>query len=228
MTRDHAGGRPGKPPRRLHVTSSASDRCSPDARRRGGFGKRFRGGSDDRAPFGPPEDWHEPADAPRGDYRIVMQPPGKGFRHVVTPEEVRARLALLPREFLANLEVVQFSRMTRKKQRHLCYGLQWGTTVYLYPMEDDLIERYGAPPEPRFEGEARLYGGRWRQDSDGQWELAWSPSSIRDFYLNNILIHEVGHLVDDRNTNLRDRERFAEWFAVEYGYRPTLAQRRRA
>ena len=51
------------------------------------------------------------------------------------------------------------------------------------------------------------------------WKLAWTEEAVRDFYLNNILIHELGHLVDDRNTGYVDRERFAEWFALEFGYR---------
>ncbi|MEM9658647.1 MAG: hypothetical protein AAF961_09830 [Planctomycetota bacterium] len=37
----------------------------------------------------------------------------------------------------------------------------------------------------------------------------------------------MGHLVDDRNSNYADRERFAEWFAIEYGYRATGGGRRR-
>ena len=43
--------------------------------------------------------------------------------------------------------------------------------------------------------------------------------AAQDFYLNNILIHELGHLVDERNTGYIERERYAEWFAVQYGYR---------
>jgi hypothetical protein len=50
------------------------------------------------------------------------------------------------------------------------------------------------------------------------WTLSWSEQAAQDFYLNNILIHELGHLVDDRNTSYVDRERYAEWFAIEYGY----------
>ncbi len=38
-------------------------------------------------------------------------------------------------------------------------------------------------------------------------------------------MHELGHLLDDRNTSYVDRERFAEWFAVQYGYLPTRSQR---
>jgi hypothetical protein len=67
--------------------------------------------------------------------------------------------------------------------------------------------------------EARMYGGCWEQDGPSNWRLVWTEESVRDFYLNNILIHELGHLVDSRNTRYTDRERYAEWFAVEYGYR---------
>jgi hypothetical protein len=37
-------------------------------------------------------------------------------------------------------------------------------------------------------------------------------------------MHELGHLIDNRNSGYLDRERFAEWFAVHYGYRATGGQ----
>jgi predicted Zn-dependent protease len=39
--------------------------------------------------------------------------------------------------------------------------------------------------------------------------------------LNNILIHELGHLLDRHNTTFTDRERYAEWFAIHFGYKPS-------
>lgn len=173
-----------------------------------------------KAPFAPPEDWHEPTGL-AGGYRIVVQDPGDGYRHVVTPEEVRQRLAQLPKTFLRDLEVVQFSRMTRKKQSFPCYGMQWGPTLYLYPLENSLVEHFYQPPSPQVINESRMYGGVWDQPEPGCWTLTWTEETIRDFYLNNILIHELGHLLDDRNTGYTDRERYAEWFAIEYGYRAT-------
>lgn len=170
-----------------------------------------------REPFSPPEDWHEPH-GEGGDYQVVVQPPGNGFRHVVTPDEVRDRLAELPPAFLSDLEVVQLSRMTRKKQSFPCYGMQWGSALYLYPLEESLVEAFTNPPQATFYNEAKMYGGVWRQDRNS-WTLNWTEDSIRDFYLNNILIHELGHLLDERNSTYIDRERYAEWFAVEYGYR---------
>jgi hypothetical protein len=171
-------------------------------------------------PFSPPEDWYETTE--KGDgYRIVVQNPGEGFRHIVTPQDIRNRLAQVPQHFLRDLEVVQLSQMTRKKQSFPCYGMQWGTTLYLYPLEEGLVEQFGSPPKPNLKMEAEMYGGRWDEVEPGVWTLTWTKKAIRDFYLNNILIHELGHLVDNRNSSYGDRERYAEWFAVEYGYRRT-------
>jgi len=179
-----------------------------------------------REPFAPPEDWHEPTGNGR-PYRVLVQAPGHGYCHVVTPDQIRARLATVPQEFLRGLEVVQLARMTRKKQSFPCYGMQWGSTLYLYPLEASLEEWFHQPPRPEIYNEARMYGGRWDQPTPNSWRLSWTKESIEDFYLNNILIHELGHLVDDRNTGYTDRERYAEWFAIQYGYRATGGSRSR-
>jgi hypothetical protein len=178
----------------------------------------------ERLPFVPPEDWHEPLATSRG-YRVIVQKPGEGFRHVVTVDEVRQRLEGLPRHFVEPLEVLQFSRMTRKKRSFPCYGMQWGAAVYLYPIEESLEEHYELPPKPAQVNEARMYGGVWSCDGPDSWTLTWTERAIKDFYLNNILIHELGHLIDDRNNRPVDRERFAEWFAIEHGYRRTRSAR---
>jgi len=99
--------------------------------------------------------------------------------------------------------------------------MQWGASLYLYPIEQDLVEFYHCPPTPNQANEARMYGGRWSHVGRGTWKLEWTETSVHDFYLNNILIHELGHLVDSRNTGYVDRERYAEWFALEYGYKPS-------
>ena len=172
--------------------------------------------------FNAPEVWHETEESAavcRG-VRYVMQPAGRDYRHAVSADHVRERLALLPERFTRALEVVQLSGMTRKRQLFPCYGMQWGTAVYLYPIEESLVEVYHRPPTPQQQIEARMYGGRWSHDGM-LWRLTWTDETISDFYLNNVLIHEVGHLNDDRNSNSRDRERFANWFAIEYGYRAT-------
>lgn len=209
----HLGGRVTLP--RLHNAAARAGHRSRGAP----WSKRARGGSHDvQLPFVPPEDWHEPASESR-PYRIIVQPPGEGYRHVVTPAEIRKQLASVPAEFLRPLEVIQLSGMSRKKQSLPCYGMQWGPALYLYPMEKSLVEYYDQPPRPSQLIEARMYGGCWIEQGTTAWKLVWSETAIKNFYLNNILIHELGHLLDNRNTSYVDRERFAEWFAQRYGRR---------
>ena len=166
--------------------------------------------------FEPTEDWHEPTEKP--GYRVIVKKPGPGYRHVVTPRQIRSRLAQLPRQFLDELDVVQLATMTRKKQRFPCYGLQWGTAIYLYPFDDNLEEDFDRPPPQALVTEARMFGARVVQYAPQGWKLIWTETAARDFQLNNVLIHELGHLIDYRNTSYTDQERFAEWFAIRYGY----------
>ena len=182
--------------------------------------KQARGEKRSSPPFLPPEDWHEPSELSVA-LRVLVQDPGVGFRHVVTPKEVRTRLRDLDDRFVAPLQVVQLSRMTRKKNLFRCYGMQWGSSVYLYPLPESLVEYSGRPPRPAEQIEARMFGVQWEQCERRLWRLAWTPAAARDFYLNNILIHEIGHLLDERNQSYVDRERYAEWFALEYGYKPS-------
>ena len=186
------------------------------------MGKRARiSGAELRGPYLPPENWYESEENWNSEYWVIKQPAGQGFRHVLTEEDVRRRLAQLPAWMVAPLQVVQFSRMTRKKRRSPCYGMQWGSTIYLYPIEVSLIETFVGPPKPAQRIEAQMYGARWEAASRNRYRLIWTEDSVRDFYLNNVLIHELGHILDNRNSSSRDRERWAEWFALEVGYKPT-------
>ncbi|MGD9858261.1 MAG: hypothetical protein AB7U20_25245, partial [Planctomycetaceae bacterium] len=106
-------------------------------------------------PFCPPELWHEPAD--RARIEIITQSAGSGYIHPVTASEVAERIERLPARFRQPLEVVQLSTMTRKRALMPLYGLQWGTTVYLYPIEHTLVETYRCPPLPSQVTEARMF-----------------------------------------------------------------------
>ena len=77
----------------------------------------------------------------------------------MTPEQIRERLSRVPQQFLEQLEVIQLSKMTRKKQSFPCYGMQWGNALYLYPIEESFVEQYDSPPRPNLVNESRMYGG---------------------------------------------------------------------
>jgi hypothetical protein len=173
--------------------------------------------------FSAPETWHE-AQQP-GQIRFVEQPAGTNYVHPVSVEQIRQRISLLPREISRQVQVVQLSTMTRKRRLFPCYGMQWGPNVYLYPIESTLVETYVRPPTPQQQVEAKMFGGVWSHHHD-EWRLTWTAETIADFYLNNVLIHEIGHILDQRNTRTVDRERYAIWFATEFGFRADRGRRR--
>lgn len=212
----------GKHSRKLS-RSRKSARARVSERQRGRAGRpanayRGRGPHKSRTDtvFYAQEDWFEPSES--DEIRVLGQQPGAGFVHAVTPHEVAERVEQLAPEFRQPIEVIQLSRMTRKRSLFPCYGMQWGPSVYLYPIEESLVETFVRPPRPEQVIEARMFGGKWTRDGH-LWRLTWTEATIRDFYLNNVLIHEIGHVNDTRNTNFAARERYANWFAVEYGYR---------
>jgi hypothetical protein len=47
----------------------------------------------------------------------------------------------------------------------------------------------------------------------GRADLNW----VHRFYLRDVLMHEIGHHVDSRNTTRKDREQFAQRFARTHG-----------
>ena len=70
------------------------------------------------------------------------------YNGIELPHVWPPRLALLPDSFVRPLETVQFSQMTAKKRSFPCYGMQWGTALYLYPIEETLVEYFDRPPRP--------------------------------------------------------------------------------
>src|SRR3954452_23807585 len=140
-------------PRRIDLSLKKPARARNNAARSGRkfvtLGKRARISSTTlRGPYLPPEQWYEPQKQRTGSFSVIMQPAGNGYRHVVSEDDVRRRLARLPEWMTRPLQVVQLSQMTRKKRRSPCYGMQWGTTIYLYPIEESLVESFSDPPKP--------------------------------------------------------------------------------
>src|SRR5262245_31988098 len=148
----------------LKATARAHNNAARSSRKFVTLGKRARISSATlRGPYLPPENWHEPRELRQRSFGVFVQPAGEGFRHVLTKDDVRRRLAQLPEWMVEQLQVVQLSQMTHKKRRAPCYGMQWGQTIYLYPIEESRIEVFHEPPKPAQRIEAAMYGARGDQ-----------------------------------------------------------------
>ncbi|MCA9412576.1 MAG: hypothetical protein KC944_15280, partial [Candidatus Omnitrophica bacterium] len=98
------------------------------------------------------------------------------------------------------------------------YGAYSPSRIFLYAFPKD-IPGYncGSLPKPTIQREYERMGGRFTLQGK-QWVLKFDEESLRNFYLWDVLPHEIGHHVDRANfyTDNRRSERFAEWFAQEF------------
>jgi hypothetical protein len=120
--------------------------------------------------------------------KIIELSPYEGFIRPCTAAGVESRLMSCSPEFLKGLRAVFILSGTAKQLK------SWGRAT-------------------------TFYGHYWRSCvflhayPFGRADLVW----LRRFYLRDVLMHEIGHHLDSRNTTHKDRERYAEQFAEKHG-----------
>lgn len=130
--------------------------------------------------------------AKRPDFpKIIALPTMEGFLRSCSTDQVESKLRQIRPEFIEGLRAVFILGGTQKQLK------SWGSGV-------------------------TTYGHYWRSciflhayPSDGR---RFNPTQLRVYFIRNVLVHEIGHHVDQRHdTTRKERERFAEAFAKEYG-----------
>ncbi len=111
-----------------------------------------------------------------------------GFMRPCSAMQVEEKLMSCPSEFLQELRAVFILSGTRKQLK--C----WGATSYFGHYWQCCVFLHAYPFARRP-------------------DLNWLAS----YYVNDVLIHELGHHVDLHNTTKKDRERFANRFAKTHG-----------
>lgn len=121
--------------------------------------------------------------------KIIEIAPSEGFVHPCTAREVESKLMICPVEFFKDLRAVFILSGTKKQMK------AWGRS-------------------------APFHGYYWNRCV---FLHAWPFSSITDvdwlhrYYIKNVLMHEIGHHLDVRNITKKEREKFAEQFALLHG-----------
>jgi hypothetical protein len=143
----------------------------------------------------------------------------------ITPAEVRAALARVPKMFLGGLQAIILLGGTRKQLmaaqgNGFSYGCYWDDCVFLFPFPVEMLTSvYRHPPKPSDLQDYVRVGAELTTETDGT-VVRLHRHSLKRLYLQDILIHEIGHHVDRANLgHPKENEAYARWFATEYGFR---------
>jgi hypothetical protein len=134
--------------------------------------------------------------------KFILENPSRDFYFPVTIEEIKSTLGKLPPEHTAHLTHIWLQKI--KKIEYLngdsfqgCFIC--GSNVYLivlHPFPKDNKMRFGKTrPEDKNLRYYKKYSTDLRHDGFG-WFLQWSEQAIKAYYLNDLLLHEIGHSVD--------------------------------
>lgn len=164
---------------------------------------------------------------PAGDREPVLieDRPHCDYVFPVTGQEAMERLRQLPANHIEGITHVWMRRMgpgdSGRPLGSYSYGLGYAVIV-LYPWPRDLRWFAGAKKVHRFW--ARLvsrFGGRLER-RNGKWYAKFTEDGARRFFLDDLILHEVGHHNDWRDSspaNHKQEEEFAIQYAAEWARR---------
>lgn len=158
---------------------------------------------------------------------FVEDNPSRDFFFPISVQDIRSTLDQLPTIARDRLTHVWLRRIrksdweTQRKPFALFIAGSGVRLIVLYPWPRDLLLRFGArKPSQRKLREYSPWSPELIKDGP-DWCLRWSEASLRLFYLQHLLLHEIGHHVDFfyrrwSKANDKQVEEFANQYAVEW------------
>ncbi|MHC4608560.1 MAG: hypothetical protein ACYTAF_16740 [Planctomycetota bacterium] len=139
-------------------------------------------------------------------------------------KDIRATLGSIPRKFTEGLKAVFVPQASKKQQktrgRLLLYGSYFSNCVALFPYpKSDMRMFFRRKPKESWLRDWKRAGARTAKKDSGI-EVSFDEESLKTFFLRDVLIHEIGHHIDNRyGKRSKEQEGFADWFSSEYGFR---------
>lgn len=160
---------------------------------------------------------------------FIVDNPSKNFYFPVTIEEIKAFLKELPEELTTNLTHIWLRKISKKeyeKEGSLqgCFICGGGVNlIVLYPFPRNMMMKLGKKkPTNKIIKWYSNYEPKLVENKKG-WFFLWTLDKIKRYYLEGLLLHEIGHQMDSYHKrywskNYKERgEKFADNFAYYWG-----------
>lgn len=150
------------------------------------------------------------------EIRLDKFAPGRGFRHLVTIEQLRAVIAMLPEweEVAIGLDAITLGpgRSDIDGRYRTGYGVielcAWPRRLW-----EPVPDWYGVEHRHLLD----LFGVEYSYLPSAQWEIRWTAAQARAYQLLHILPHELGHhhdlITSRRQRTIGRGEAYAEDYA---------------
>lgn len=154
------------------------------------------------------------------DIKIYKLPGNSKFIQPCEPHDIISVLQRVPENFIKGLKSIFLMGGTKKQSNvkfatKLVYGMYQSSSIYLFAYPSHMMHLvYRQLPPPHIMKDYHLCHAAICQKNKN-WNITLSKLGLKNFYLYDVLLHEIGHHVDKRieKRSIDSAERWAYWFA---------------
>jgi len=157
----------------------------------------------------------------------IVDNPSRDFYFPITIDEIQIFLKKLPIEHTQKITHIWLRKISKKEYED--EGSYQGcficgskvNLIVLYPFPKSLIMNLG---RKKPSGKTVKWYSKFEpelKENNGEWYLQWTEEKIKKYYLEGLLLHEVGHQIDSyyqRYWSKNYKKEKAENFADNYAY----------
>lgn len=166
--------------------------------------------------------------------KFMFDNPSKDFYFPINVEDIKRVLDNLPEEHTSQLTHVWLRKFRKSEyekgdivQGEFICGSKVQLIV-LYPFPKDHKMRFGkVKPENKVINFYKKYTSELKEDEEG-WFLQWKEENIKKYYMESLLLHEIGHSLDSyykrfsSRAAVKQREDYADSYAKIWSNRTTI------
>lgn len=153
---------------------------------------------------------------------LIQDNPSRDFFFPISVEEALTAIKALPNNAhkgITHIWLRRFKKSEFEKGKLPLAELIWGSgvrVIILYPFPKNMIMNFGVqkPSNRRINELAKWNTGLKKEKN--KWVMEWELESLREYYVSNLLYHEVGHHVDQYYREYKKSEEFANQYAIQH------------
>lgn len=158
---------------------------------------------------------------------IMEENPSRDFFFPLNADEALEILKTLPKEHTEGITHLWFRKI--KKSDYLSKKINFAeyicgrgvSVIILYPWPKTLALNFAnKKPSAKLLKEYSSWTTDLRFENQ-EWKLYWTPDSLKRFYAESLLLHEIGHHLDNKTRSLdktpnKQTEEFANQYAIQW------------